>query len=257
MDLNIKNKRAIVTGAGRGLGRAIAIALANEGVKIIALSRTKSDIDSLIDEIGGENNGHLGVYMDIIDPNSANKLFKIASRGGPIDIVVHNAGGTLDIIDPFCSIDEWRNVFRFNFEFAVEFNNLVIPLMRKLMWGRICHISSISAMESQGTVPYGTYKAAITAYTRGMGGVVAKDGIVITAVLPGAIFTEKGYWDLASKERPGHVKKYLEERQRIGRFGRPDEIGNFVAYLCSDLASFNTGSIIPVDGGLGRGYFGQ
>ena len=78
MDLNIKNKRAIVTRAGRGSRSAVAIALVNEGVKNVALSRTKSEIDSLIDEIGGENNGHFGVNMYIIDPKSANKLFQIA-----------------------------------------------------------------------------------------------------------------------------------------------------------------------------------
>lgn len=257
MNLNINDKRAIVTGAGRGLGRAIAIALAKEGVKIVAVSRTKTDIDSLVEQLGGEKSGHLGLYMDLMVENSANDLFEKITHGRPIDIVVHNAGGTLGITDPFCSIEEWRKVYRFNFEFAVEFNRLILPQMQKNKWGRICHISSISAMESQGTVPYGSIKAALTAYTRGLGGVVAKDGVVITAVLPGAVFTEKGYWDLASKERPEHVKKYLDERQRIGRFGRPEEIGNFVTYLCSDLASFNTGSIVPIDGGLGRGYFGQ
>jgi 3-oxoacyl-[acyl-carrier protein] reductase len=100
-------------------------------------------------------------------------------------------------------------------------------------------------------------KAALTAYTRSMGGVVAADGVVISAVLPGAVLTEMGYWDTASRERPEHVRKYLTERQRIGRFGRPEEIANYVVYLCSELASFNTGSIVPVDGGQGRGYFGQ
>jgi 3-oxoacyl-[acyl-carrier protein] reductase len=90
-----------------------------------------------------------------------------------------------------------------------------------------------------------------------MGGVVAPDGVVMTAVLPGAVFTEGGYWDKTLKERPEHVAKYLSERQRIGRFGKPEEIGDYVAYLCSEIASFNTGSIVPIDGGQGRGYFGQ
>ncbi len=119
------------------------------------------------------------------------------------------------------------------------------------------HVSSISAMENHGPVTYCAVKAALTAYTRSFGGVVAPDGVVVSAILPGAVFTEGGYWDQASRERPDHVRNFLAERQRIGRFGRPEEIGDCVAYLCSELASFGTGSIVPVDGGQGRGYFGQ
>jgi len=257
MNLNITGKRALVTGAGRGLGRAIAKALAYEGVKVICVSRTKSDIDELIEALGGNSNGHFGIAMDLVPDNAIRELIKKINDFGPLDIVVHNAGGTLDISDPFCSIEDWRKVYRFNFEIAVELNGFILPGMQKRKWGRVCHISSISAMENHGPVPYCAMKAALTAYTRSMGGVVAPDGVVITAVLPGAVFTEGGYWDQASRERPEHVHKYLTERQRIGRFGRTEEIGNFVAYLCSDLASFNTGSIVPIDGSQGRGYFGQ
>ena len=123
--------------------------------------------------------------------------------------------------------------------------------------GEGCPYFVIAGMENQGPVTYCAMKVALTAYTRSLGGVVAPDGVVVSAVLPGAVFTEKGYWDLTSKTRPEHVKKFLTERQRIGRFAEPEEIANLVAYLCSDLASFNTGSIIPIDGGQGRGYFGQ
>jgi 3-oxoacyl-[acyl-carrier protein] reductase len=195
--------------------------------------------------------------MDLMPEGAPQALVEIANRYGQVDIAVHNAGGTLDISDQFCSLDDWRRIYRFNFEIAVELNSLLIPTMQENKWGRVCHISSISAMENHGPVPYCAMKAALTAYTRSMGGVVAPDGVVISAVLPGAVFTEGGYWDKTLHERPEHVKKYLGERQRIGRFGRPEEIGNFVAFLCSDMASFNTGSIIPIDGGQGRGYFGQ
>jgi 3-oxoacyl-[acyl-carrier protein] reductase len=159
--------------------------------------------------------------------------------------------------NPFCSKTEWRKIYRFNLEISIELNNLIIPSMQLRKWGRVCHISSISAMENQGPVTYCAMKAALTAYTRSIGGVVAPDGVVVSAILPGAVFTDGGYWDKASKERPEHVLKYLNERQRIGRFGKPEEIGDYVTYLCSDLASFNTGSIVPIDGGQGRGYFGQ
>lgn len=257
MDLGIAGRKALVTGAGRGLGRAIAQTLAHEGANVVCVSRTKADIDELIESIGGNEKGHLGIAMDLMPENAPAVMMSRLADFGPLDIVVHNAGGTLDISDPFCSLEDWRKVYRFNFELAVELNGMILPGMQQRKWGRVCHISSISAMENHGPVPYCAMKAALTAYTRSMGGVVAPDGVVLTAVLPGAVFTEGGYWDQASKERPEHVHKYLTERQRIGRFGRPEEIGNFVAYLCSELASFNTGSIVPVDGSQGRGYFGQ
>jgi len=257
MNLGLNNRRALVTGAGRGLGRAIAQALAGEGVKVACVSRTEADLVDLVQSIGGVEHGHIGICMDLMPEAAPATLLSRLKNFGQLDIVVHNAGGTLDISNPFCTIEDWRKVYRFNFEIAVELNGLILPEMQKRKWGRVCHISSISAMENHGPVPYCSMKAALTAYTRSMGGVVAPDGVVISTILPGAVFTEGGYWDKTSKERPEHVNKYLTERQRIGRFGRPEEIGNFVAYLCSELASFNTGSIVPVDGGQGRGYFGQ
>lgn len=259
MDLNIVGRRALVTGAGRGLGRSIVECLAREGVKVVAVSRTQSDIDELIASIGGVTAGHIGMAMDLIPEGAPEAMLMELKRinFGKIDIAVHNMGGTLEISDPFCTIEDWRRVYRFNFEVAVELNRLLVPNMQSQQWGRVVHVSSISAMENHGPVTYCAVKAALTAYTRSFGGVVAPDGVVMSAILPGAVFTERGYWDQTSQERPEHVKKYLTERQRIGRFGRPDEIGNYVAYLCSDLASFNTGSIVPIDGGQGRGYFGQ
>jgi len=259
MDLGIQNKRALITGAGRGLGRAIAESLAGEGVKVVATSRTQADLDDLIGTIGGPDGGHLGVAMDIMPDGAPADLLARAKAGGfdHFDMVVHNVGGTLDVKDPFCSVEDWRRVYRFNFEIAAELNSLLVPAMQAQKWGRVVHISSIAGMENQGPVTYCSMKAALTAYTRSFGGVVAPDGVVVSAVLPGAVYTEGGYWDETSKNNPEHVQKYLSERQRIGRFGRPQEIGNYVTYLCSELASFNTGSIVPIDGGQGRGYFGQ
>ncbi|TAN51786.1 MAG: SDR family oxidoreductase [Methylococcaceae bacterium] len=257
MNLNIAGRRALVTGAGRGIGQAIAQCLAREGVKVACVSRTAADLAALVDGLGGSEAGHMGIAMDLMPEGAPAQLMAKLDAFGPLDIAVHNAGGTLGISDPFCSLEDWRKVYRFNFEIAVELNAMILPGMQQRRWGRVCHISSISAMENHGPVTYCAMKAALTAYTRSMGGVVAPDGVVISAVLPGAVFTEKGFWDEASRERPEHVHKYLTERQRIGRFGRPEEIGNYVAFLCSELASFNTGSIVPVDGGQGRGYFGQ
>ncbi len=259
MDLGLKNKKALVTGAGRGIGAAIAGCLAREGAQVALVARTPADLDQTLQKIGGSTKGHYAIAMDLMPDGVPLKLTQQLEQTGfgPIEIVVHNLGGTLNLRDPFCPISDWRKLYRLNFEIAVELNRLLVPPMQKRKWGRVVHISSISGMENQGTVPYCSVKAALTAYTRSFGGVVAPDGVVISAVLPGAVFTEKGDWDCIQKANPEHVKKFLTERQRIGRFGEPEEIGNFVAYLCSDLASFNTGSIVPIDGGQGRGYFGQ
>lgn len=258
MNLGLNGKRALVTGAGRGLGRSIALCLAREGASVAVVSRTKEDIEELVCELLKFSPNHYGDVQDLASDKAPKMLVSnLVKNFGPIDIVVHNLGGTLEITDPFCSIEEWRKIWRFNMEVALELNLLLIPSMKEKKWGRIVHITSIAATENQGPVPYCSIKAALTCYARSMGRVLAPDGIIMTAVLPGAVFTEDGYWDKASCERPEHVKKYLEERMAIHRFGKPDEIGNAVVFLCSEHASFFVGSVVPIDGGQGKSFFGQ
>lgn len=259
MEFGLRKKRALVTGAGRGIGRAIAECLAAEGALVAAVSRTQADLDHLLEVLPDGRSKHVALACDLTEDGAPSKALRRLEEADfwPLDVVVHNLGGTLGISDPFCSLDQWRQVYRANLEVAVEINRAVVPGMQTRKWGRVVHISSISAMENHGPVTYCAMKAALTAYTRSFGGVVAADNVMISAVLPGAVFTEGGYWDEASRNRPEHVEKYLTERQRIGRFGRPAEIAQFVTYLASDLASFNPGTIVPIDGGQGRGYFGQ
>jgi len=257
MDFGIAGKKALVTGAGRGIGESIAINLAKEGVKTAIVSRTESELKELLTKIGGQEKGHYMIACDLTKEDAPKKVVtELKENFGAPDILVNNLGGTLEITDPFCSLDDWRGIYRMNLEVAIELNNLVIPSMKDKKWGRIVNISSISALENHGAIPYCSTKAALTAYARSLGRVLAPDGIIVTAVLPGAVFTEKGYWDIASKERPEHVKKYLAERMAIHRFGTPDEIGTLVTFLCSEQASFCVGSIVPVDGGQGRSFFG-
>ena len=110
-------------------------------------------------------------------------------------------------------------------------------------------------MENNGPVTYCSMKAALTAYSRSMGRVLAKTGIVMTTLLPGAVFTKGGFWDSVMEERPEHAKKYLSDRCPAGKFGEPDDIGTMTVVLCSEQAKFCQGSIFPVDGGQSRHYF--
>jgi 3-oxoacyl-[acyl-carrier protein] reductase len=256
MDLGIKGKLALVTGAGRGLGEGICQSLAREGVRILATSRTAADLERLVHSLGGAAAGHIALPLDIATTDGPAKLIAYAlERGFQPDIVVNNVGGNLGCTDPLGSVDEWQQVMRLNVEVALEINRAFIPQMQTHKWGRICHISSISALENQGPPAYCAAKAALNAYVRSLGRYVSADNVILTSVMPGAVFTKDGYWDHASRERPAHVEKYLNERMAIRRFGRIEEISEVVTFLCSDRSSFCVGSALLADGGQGRVFY--
>lgn len=256
MDLGISNKKALVTGTGKGIGYGIAVALAREGVKVAAVSSTQEKLDDLMQEIGGEQVGHYAMASDLLlEGAPAEVMEELEASFGKIDILVNNLGGTMNITNPFCPLADWRKIYRMNLEVAVEFTNLVLPYMKARGWGRIINISSTSGMENNGPVTYCAMKAAIIAYAHGLGRVLAKDGVVVSTVLPGAVYTEGGYWDYALRENPEHVKMYLENRCPQGSFGDIDDIGSMVAYLASEQAKFCQGAVVPVDGGQSRHYF--
>lgn len=256
MDLGIKGKRALVTGTGKGIGYGIAKVLAQEGVRVAAVSRNQSHLDALLSEMGGMEAGHYSVAADLMDQEGPRRVMEDLNENfGKIDVVVNNLGSTLDITDPFCSLEDWRAVYRMNLEIAVEFTNYVVPYMKARGWGRIINISSTAGMENNGPVTYCAMKAALIAYSHSLGRVLAKDGVVVSTVLPGAVYTEGGFWDKALVDRPEHVKKYLEDRCPAGEFGTIEDIGHMVAFLASEQAKFCQGTVVPVDGGQSRHYF--
>jgi 3-oxoacyl-[acyl-carrier protein] reductase len=257
MELGIAGKTALVTGAGRGLGAAICRSLASEGVRLIACSRTESDLNTLLGSVMNPNS-HKSFATDLASPEGPKQLIQyVDGLGVDVDIVINNVGGTLGMDDPLLSPRDFWSVMHFNLGVAVELNAHFIPDMQKRGWGRICHVSSISALENQGPPAYCASKAALNAYLRSVGRFVSPDNVILTGIMPGAVMTEGGYWDKATKDRPEHVHKYLEERMAIKRFGRQEEISEAVAFLVSEHASFLVGTVILADGGQGRVFYPQ
>lgn len=256
MDFGLIGKKALVTGGASGIGRAIALDLANEGVKVAITSRRPDIMEQTLSEMGGREAGHRAITGDITQEGEPGRMAgDIRKELGDLDIVVNNVGDTLGITDPYCPISDWRRVFRLNLEVHVEINNEFLPHMLKHKWGRIVNISAGASLENSGPVPYCSIKAAYTAYTRSMARVLAPSGVVMSTVLPGVVLTESGHWDNVLKTRPEHAEKYLADRCPMGRFGRPEEVSPMVVLLCSEQASFCVGSIVPVEGGQARHYF--
>jgi len=257
VNLGISGKTALVTGAGRGLGAAICRSLATEGARIVACSRTDSDLSDLLQSLPISMK-HQVIAVDLGSPEGVHQLIEhIDDLNIEIDIIVNNVGGTLGVNDPLGTMSDFWSVMHLNLGVAVELNSHFIPTMQQNGWGRICHVSSISALENQGPPAYCSAKAALNAYLRSVGRFVSPDNVILTGIMPGAVMTDGGYWDEASRDRPEHVRKYLEERMAIKRFGREEEISEAVSFLVSEHASFLVGSVLLADGGQGRVFYTQ
>lgn len=258
MNLGIENKKALITGGATGIGKATAFELVREGVNVAITSRDHEKVTKVIEELNKILPGNYAIGRDITEEGAPKDIItELTENFGNIDILINNAGSTLDILDPHCSIEDWRRIYRLGFEIVVELNNLVIPSMKKNNWGRIINITSLAGLENSGPVTYCATKAALTAYTRSMARVLATEnsGIVMSAFIPGVVLTEEGHWQNILKTNPAHAEKYLRERTVLNRFGRPEEISPFIAMLCSEQASFAVGTIMPIDGGQSRQYF--
>ena len=257
MDLRISNKTALVTGGASGIGKAIVKELLMNNVKVFFTSRSQERIDDCLKEFQNSKEKPIGIVANISKEGEAENVFHQINKSNKIDILVNNVGDTLGITDPYCSLNEWHKLFDLIMGVAIRLNNLVIPTMSSNKWGRIVNITAGAAYENSGPVPYCSFKAAFTAYSRSMARVLALEGnnVVMSSVLPGVVITENGHWQKVLATRPEHAEKYLEERTTLKRFGTPEEISPMVALLCSDLASFCVGSVIPVEGGQARHYF--
>jgi len=258
MELDLAGKKALITGGGRGIGRACALALAAEGTHVMICGRTQAALTSTLDDLGGEGSGHRSQAVDLASPDGPARLIQaVLERFGEPDIVVQNVGGTLDVRDPLAPISDWQRVLRLNLEIGIELTNAFIPHMQKRGSGRMIFLSSLAAFEQQGSLAYGVAKAAVTAYARGIGRLYAADGIVVSAIVPGVVLTEGGTWDTNRQRDPEGIARYVEEKLPRRRFGSPEEIADAVVFLASSRASAFSGSLVPMDGGQGAGTFGQ
>jgi 3-oxoacyl-[acyl-carrier protein] reductase len=261
MDLGLRDRVAIVTGASSGIGRGIARALADEGCRVILCARSEDGLRAAVDDLPGDSMGRV-VVGDVCDATTAERLVETAaSEFGRLDILVNNAGRA----DPRrlheLTDTDWVEAFDVNFFAAVRLSAACIPPMRAAGWGRIVNVASTFGREPDPWfAPYSAAKAALINLTKTYGRVFAPDGILTSCVVPGVTKTELVVRNTADAAVAADVDEEEIERRMlakdpipVGRFARVDEVAAAVVFLASERASMITGSGLVVDGGSLRG----
>ena len=238
MDLELKGRTGLVTGASAGIGAGIVHLLAGQGARIVATARR---VDRIVK--------HPNVTAIAGDVTDAGDVARIAAEAtaalGPIDILVNCAGGsrptTVDAGEDF-----WEEAFALNFTSARQLTTALLPDMRRRRWGRIINISG--TMEPRGLNAAVAAKAALHLWAKGLACEVAAEGVTVNTIQPGRINSEQILQKLHPTEE--NRRAFIEKNIPIGYFGDPEDIAHLVAFLASPRARYITGTVIPVDGGM-------
>lgn len=251
MDLNLADRTALVTGASVGIGRAIARALAAEGVRVAVSARRTDRLQDLAAEIvaaGGREPVLIG--CDLYAEDAARRLAEQAIQGlGHVDILVNNAGGSRSFKDLHVSEEAWQEAITLNFHRPRQLADALIDPMIARGWGRIVNITGKSEPEHIN----GAFcaKAGIHSWAKGLSRMVGKHGVTVNCIPPGRIHSEQIFRNYTPEYRAWQSEHEIP----VGRYGEPEELADLVVFLASPRAAYITGAVIPVDGGLRRYQF--
>ena len=245
---NIKNKNALITGASKGIGRAIAIELAKQGVNVaINYNKSKKEAEKISSELTNEYNVKSIILKgDVSNKEDCNLLVQesIATFGN-LDILVNNAGIIDDNLLIRMSDEAWDRVLRTNLDSIFYCSKPAIKSMLKKKWGRILNIGSVVGIRGNiGQANYASSKAGMMGFTKSLAKEVATRNITVNTITPGYINTETV--DVLKQEQKDNIMKWIPQ----GHFGEVEDIAYLASFLCSEKAKYITGQIISVDGGM-------
>jgi NAD(P)-dependent dehydrogenase (short-subunit alcohol dehydrogenase family) len=250
MDLQLKGRKAFITGSTRGIGRAIADRLAEEGCAVAVCARRTEEVEDAVKTLTAKGVAAYGRAIDVADPEALRSwIADGAARLGGVDVFVANASGLAAGTSP----EEFRKGFDIDVMHMVNGVDAALPMLEASAAGSVVTIASISGVEDYGysEAAYGAMKAALLFYMKSLSGKLGKKGIRVNAVSPGPIYFEGGFWHDVERNDPKLFASVIEKNP-LRRMGSPEEIANVVAFLASPLASYVSGANYVVDGGHTR-----
>ncbi|MCP8898557.1 3-oxoacyl-ACP reductase FabG [Gilvimarinus xylanilyticus] len=247
--MNLEGKVALVTGASRGIGAAIADQLGAAGAIVIGTATSEKGAATISDRIAGAGHKGAGMVLNVTDADSiAGVLKAIADEYGVPTILVNNAGITKDNLLMRMSDEEWFDVINTNLSAVYRLSKAVLRGMMKARWGRIVNVGSVvGSMGNPGQANYAATKAGVAGFARSLASEVGSRGITVNTVAPGFIDTDM------TRGLPDEQKADLLNRIPLGRLGKPEEIAAVVCFLASDAGGYVSGETIQVNGGMYMG----
>jgi 3-oxoacyl-[acyl-carrier protein] reductase len=263
MDLGIQNKVAIVCASSQGLGKATALGLAREGASVVLFARNKKDLDETAHEISTTTNSEvLPIIADVTKVEDIQKVVQTAvDKFGTVHILINNAGGPPVANFAELTDESWINGVNLTLMSTIRMTREVIPYMLKNKWGRIVNITSLTAKQPiNDLIISSTLRPGILGLAKILSNQYSKYGILVNNVCPGHYLTKRQEEIIKKRSTEQNItpEEYIKQHSGeipIGRFGKPEELASMIVFLCSEKASYVTGSTISVDGGLVKGLF--